>query len=64
MKTLEATMNVPELASSLGISIPSAYKLVKKPGFPFIHIGNRILIPIEAYREWLIREAMKNENEP
>lgn len=52
-------MNVPELASSLGISIPSAYKLVKKPGFPVIHIGNRILIPIESYREWLLRESQK-----
>lgn len=59
MKTVEATMNVPELASSLGISIPSAYKLVKKPGFPVIHIGNRILIPIEAYREWILRESQK-----
>ena len=50
----KTTMNVPELAQQLGISLPNAYKLVKTPGFPVIHVGTRILIPVEAYKEWLV----------
>ena len=47
------TISVQELSSMLGISLPKAYELVKKPGFPVIRIGSRILIPINAFKEWL-----------
>lgn len=30
----KTTMNVQELASQMGISLPKAYKLVKTPGVP------------------------------
>ena len=46
------TMRVQELSAQMGISLPKAYELVKTPGFPTIRIGARILIPIEAYKEW------------
>ena len=48
------TMSVQELSTRMGISLPKAYELVKQPGFPVIHIGARILIPIDAFKEWLI----------
>lgn len=41
----------------MGISLPKAYELVKTPGFPTIRVGTRILIPVEAYREWLLKNA-------
>ena len=47
----KATMSVQELASQLGISLPKAYELVKRPGFPVLRIGTRILIPVDAFRE-------------
>ncbi len=50
----KTTMNVRELAAQLGISLPMAYALVKTDGFPSIRIGTRILIPVEAFQEWLI----------
>lgn len=50
----KTTMSVRELAMQMGISLPKAYELVKKPGFPSIRIGTRILIPIDAFREWLV----------
>ena len=31
-----------------------AYELVKTPGFPVIRIGTRILIPVDAFKEWLV----------
>lgn len=55
----KTTMSVQELAANLGISMPKAYQLVKQPGFPVIHVGSRILIPIEAFREWLVINSNK-----
>ena len=53
----KTTMNVQELATQMNISLPKAYKLVKSPGFPVIYVGSRILIPVEAYKEWLLRTS-------
>lgn len=54
----KTTMSVQELAAQMGISLPKAYELVKEPDFPTIRVGTRILIPVEAYREWLIRNSV------
>ncbi len=53
------TINVDELATLMGISRPKAYELVKTPGFPLIHLGTRLLIPVEAFKEWLVIESNK-----
>lgn len=55
----KTTMSVQKLAAQMGISLPKAYELVKEPDFPTIRVGTRILIPVEAYREWLIRNLVK-----
>ncbi len=57
----KTTMSVQELASNLGVSLPKAYELVKQPGFPVIHVGSRILIPVDAFREWLVITSNKEE---
>ncbi len=46
-------MSVQELSAEMGISLPTAYELVKQPGFPRVHVGSRILIPVEEFNEWL-----------
>ena len=48
------TMSVQELSAQMGISLPKAYQLVKQPDFPVIRIGTRILIPVDAFKEWLV----------
>jgi excisionase family DNA binding protein len=50
----KTTMSVQELSAQMGISLPKAYELVKKQGFPVIRVGTRILIPVEAFKEWLV----------
>lgn len=48
-----------------GISITDEHQLakgvqlVKTPGFPIIYVGSRILIPVEAYREWLLKTSIQ-----
>ena len=54
------TMSVQELSAQMGISLPKAYELVKTPGFPTLRIGTRILIPIDAYKEWLMNQSTGN----
>lgn len=54
----KVTISVQELSAQMGISLPKAYELVKMPGFPTIRVGTRILIPVEAYREWLLKNAV------
>lgn len=53
----KSTLSVQELSIQLGISLPKAYELVKQPGFPAIRIGTRILVPIDAYKQWLARQS-------
>ena len=53
----KATMSVRELSAQMGISLPKAYELVKQPGFPVLRIGTRILIPVEAFRAWLLEHT-------
>lgn len=61
-KVMEKTiMSVQELSAQMGISLPKAYELVKKPGFPTINVGTRILIPVDAFREWLVITSNKEE---
>jgi excisionase family DNA binding protein len=57
----KTTMSVQELSTQMGISLPKAYELVKTPGFPSIRIGMRILIPIDAFREWMVITSNKEE---
>ena len=54
------TLSVQELSAQMGISLPKAYELVKTPGFPTLRIGTRILIPIDAYKEWLMKQSKDN----
>lgn len=53
------TFSVAEAAGVIGISVPTAYKLIHQADFPALHIGTRWVIPKEALREWLDREGKR-----
>ena len=57
----KTTMSVKELAERMGISLPMAYDLTRREDFPSLRVGARILIPIDAFKEWLAREASRRE---
>lgn len=51
-------LTVEEMGEALGISRPIAYELVKREGFQAIRISERrIIIPVEALRNWLNKAA-------
>lgn len=45
------------VAQTLGVSISSAYELMAEQGFPAIHIGNRIVVPKDRFRQWAERQT-------
>ena len=53
--------NVTQFAEAWGISRPTAYRVINRPGFPKITIGRRIVIPAEASRRWMERQAEEGE---
>ena len=60
MKIEKLTLSVEEMANELGISRPIAYELIKREGFPAIRISERrIIIPVEALRDWLSTKAVE-----
>lgn len=51
-------ISVPEMAKHMGISRPKAYELANTEGFPAIRVGKRIVIPYQAFINWLQESAV------
>lgn len=45
--------SVEEIQQLMGISRASAYALVKSKNFPTVHVGARILVPVEQFKKWV-----------
>lgn len=60
----KTTLSVQELATCLGVSLPVAYELVRRPDFPSLRIGARILIPVDAFQAWLNRQTNAGTDKP
>lgn len=52
--------NMKELAEIIPIGVSNLYALVHSDGFPAITINRRIVIPIDAFDEWIKTSAGKN----
>ena len=46
-------LNAKTIAEVLGISHASTYELMHEKDFPTLHIGNRIVVPKEAFVRWI-----------
>lgn len=49
--------SVMETAQVLGVSRPTVYALMKRPGFPVFQIGGRKLISVDGLRNWVRKQA-------
>jgi excisionase family DNA binding protein len=50
---LPPAFSVETLAAALAIGRNKAYELANSAGFPALHIGKRIVIPRQAFINWL-----------
>lgn len=55
------TVTVPEAAKMLGLGLNKMYELVHRADFPTIRVGTRIIIPVEALKQWVVRAAESGE---
>jgi excisionase family DNA binding protein len=53
---LPPAFSVETLAAALDIGRNKAYELVNSKGFPTLHIGRRIVIPRQAFINWLDKQ--------
>ena len=53
--------NAREAAEALGVPLPTFYELSNRAGFPRVKVGRRTLVPVDALREWLAREAARRD---
>lgn len=49
--------NAREAAEALGVSLPTFYELSNRSDFPRVKVGRRTLVPVDALRAWLAKEA-------
>lgn len=49
--------SLTETAQVLGVSRPTVYALIKRPGFPVFQIGGRKLVSVEGLRDWVRNQA-------
>lgn len=54
-------LSVKEMAQQLGISMPTAYALTERPGFPVVRFGHRKVIPVGDLERWLSKEAQNEK---
>ena len=54
---LPEILRVPDVQRYLGLSRPTAYLLVNRPGFPTVRIGSAIRIPRDMFLAWLDEQA-------
>lgn len=53
--------NVNDIKKLLGIGNNKAYELMKCDSFPSFNIGNKWLVPIDKFDEWLMNQNKSNE---
>ena len=41
------------MAQVLGVSPPTAYKLMHEPSYPVLRVGSRMVVPKEQFIQWV-----------
>ena len=54
---LPLLLNAKQLAELMGVSISTAYELMREKGFPTLKIGKRIVVPKEELRAWISEQV-------
>ena len=54
---LPLLLNAKQLAELMGVSISTAYELMREEGFPTLKIGKRIVVPKEKLRAWISEQV-------
>lgn len=50
-------LSLTECAVMMGIGRSKMHELARSEGFPVVRVGRRILVPVDALKEWLNARA-------
>lgn len=50
---LPLSLSVEVVSKVLGVSVSSGYELLHEKDFPALRIGNRIVVPKDAFVKWV-----------
>lgn len=59
LSDLPSVITVDQVSAVMGINRGAAYDLAHREDFPKIQIGRRIVIPKDAFSNWLNEEATR-----
>lgn len=51
---------ITEAAALAGVSRPTFYTWLRRPGFPAFKLGGCVRIPAREFAEWLARQTVEN----
>ena len=57
---VKLVISVKEAAHMLQLNVTKVYGMIQSNKIPHIRDGNRIIIPVTSFLDWLDREAWKN----
>ncbi len=46
-------LNANQLSQVLGVSVSTAYELMRESGFPVLRVGSRMVVPKEKFIQWV-----------
>ena len=50
-------LNAKLVAQVLGVSISTAYEVMREPGFPVLRVGSRMVVPKEKFMQWVEKQS-------
>lgn len=53
----KVALSLNECAVMMGIGRSKMHELARSEGFPVVRVGRRILVPVDALKEWLNTRA-------
>lgn len=61
MNDEKLVITVSEACKILRLSKPTVYDLCRSKSFPAIHIGRKVLIPVDGLRQWIADQSTQGE---
>jgi hypothetical protein len=56
------TMRVEEFAKEYDMNLTRAYEVARRPGFPSIRIGKRLVVLRDGLDQWIENEILKDKS--
>jgi hypothetical protein len=52
------SLKMKDVAKIMGVCVPKAYDIARRPDFPVIKDGNRLIVPRDAFFKWFNETAV------